>query len=61
MHKVLRDGLRVGIKSLMATVRGPGLKNSGVAVNRVLGLQEATAEGGCTVVSALVDWSSREI
>lgn len=24
MHRVLSDGLRVGIKSLMATVRGPG-------------------------------------
>lgn len=29
MHIVLSDGLRVGIKSLMATVRGPGLKYRG--------------------------------
>lgn len=31
MHTVLSDGLRVGIKSLMATVRGPGLKCRGVS------------------------------
>lgn len=31
MHIVLSDGLRVGIKSLMATVRGPGLKYTGVS------------------------------
>lgn len=31
MPIVLSDGLRVGIKSLMATVRGPGLKYRGVS------------------------------
>lgn len=31
MHTVLSDGLRVGIKSFMATVRGPGLKYRGVS------------------------------
>lgn len=30
MHTVLSDGLRVGIKSLMAIARGPGLKYRGV-------------------------------
>lgn len=31
MHTVLSDGLRGGIKSLMATARGPGLKYRGVS------------------------------
>lgn len=30
MHTVLSDGLK-GIKSLIATARGPGLKNRGVS------------------------------
>lgn len=31
MHTVLSGGLRVGIKSLMAPVGGPGLKYRGVS------------------------------
>lgn len=31
MHTVLSDGLRVGIKNLMATARGPRLKYRGVS------------------------------
>lgn len=31
MHTVIGGGLRVGIKSLMATVRGTGLKYRGVS------------------------------
>lgn len=31
MQTVLSDGLRVGIKSLMATARGPGLEYRGVS------------------------------
>lgn len=37
MHTVLSDGLRVGIKSLMATARGPGLKYRGVSSQQGLG------------------------
>lgn len=36
-HKVVIDGLRVGIKSLMATVRGPGLKDRGAGSQQGLG------------------------
>ena len=61
MHTVLSDGLRVGIKSLMATARGPGLKYRVLAVNRVSGLQEAKTGGGYTVVSGLAEYSWREI
>lgn len=48
MHKVLSDGLRVGIKSLMATVRGPRPQSSGVSSQRGLGSiggQDSGVEG----------------
>lgn len=37
MHTVLSDGLRVGIKSLMATARGPGPKYRGVSSQQGVG------------------------
>lgn len=58
MHKVLSDGLRVGIKSLMATVRGPGLEYSGVSSQQGLGATGGQdCGGGYTVVSGLPEWS----
>lgn len=50
MHIVLSDGLRVGIMSLMATVRAPVLKYRGVSSQQgPQGLREARTGGGCTV------------
>lgn len=62
MHIVLSDGLRVGIKSLMATVRGPGLKYCGVSSQQGLGTTGGLAwRVAFTVVSGLPKYLWKEI
>jgi len=61
MHTVLSDGLRVGIKSLMATVRGPRLKYRGVSSQQ--GLRSTGGQDWGRLYSSLgpPEYSWREI